>query len=161
MNLVKPSHRLADLFQIARRLFMTMHRRACTAGSLQYSSQSGAPHAVLMLAESFRVANQSKMESACLASDTQVKIGHGSTRRVHLFSSEDLGEMTTTEVSDSLERVDCSTKSLTIWRVFHPPKRLGFPALQKRCAPGVMSCTKPTKARKTTKTSFVIAASPR
>jgi hypothetical protein len=31
---------------------------------------------------------------------------------VHLFSSEELGEMTTTEVSDSLERVDNIIKML-------------------------------------------------
>jgi hypothetical protein len=37
--------------------------------------------------------------------------------------------MTTTEVSDSLER---SKKSWTIWTAFHPPKKLGFPVSSKQ-----------------------------
>jgi hypothetical protein len=79
----------------------------------------------------------------------------GTTRRVHFFSRGELDKMTTAEVSDSLERVDniinVLDEIMDIWMAFRPLKRRGYPASPKRCAPGAMSCRKPTKARKVTK----------
>ena len=69
----------------------------------------------------------------------------------------------TTEVSNSVESVStassiCSTKSVTIWTVFHPLKKHSFPASLKRRAHGAMSCRKPTKVRKKIKTTSIFVA---
>ena len=59
---------------------------------------------------------------------------------------------TTTAVSETLERVDSIINTLdeimATWTVYRPPKKRGFPVSPKRCAPGAMSCRRPTKARK-------------
>ena len=60
---------------------------------------------------------------------------------------------TTMEVSETLERVDSVVNMLDEicdhMDGFRRPKRHGFPASQRRCALGAMSCKKRTKARKT------------
>ena len=64
---------------------------------------------------------------------------------------------TTMGVSETLQPVDNIVKMLdeTCDHMdgFRPPKEHGFPASLKRCAPGAMSCRKPTRARKTIKTT--------
>jgi hypothetical protein len=57
--------------------------------------------------------------------------------------------MTTTEVSDSLERVDSIINILDkiCDHMDGFSSADGFPASLKRCAHGAMSCRKPTKVR--------------
>jgi hypothetical protein len=60
--------------------------------------------------------------------------------------------MTTTEVYDSLERVDniidMLDEIMDHMDGFSSAEEAWLPALPKRCARGAMSCRKPTKARK-------------